>query len=304
MKKLKKIDMHVHVIDDVEGALLRTTGDTFCTPEQLLAIYDTIGVEHGVILTAMSPEFADERNTNREIYHIVKDDPKHFSWFCGIDPRFYTNSAETDFSAILNHYKALGAKGVAELTCNLYFDDPLLMNLFAHCEKCEMPVTIHIGALGNDYGVVDELGLPRLEKILKTFPKLQIIGHSQKFWSEISGDVTEEIRGGAPQGKVAPGGRVPALLRKYKNLTADLSAGSGFNAMLRDPEFAYQFLEEFQDQLYFATDICSPENAKVHLRVGLSAFLDEAMEQGKISYEAYEKISRGNALRLLGKNEI
>ena len=30
----------------------------------------------------------------------------------------------------------------------------------------------------------------------------------------------------------------------------------------------------------------------------------EAMEQGKISYAAYEKISRGNALRLLGKTEI
>lgn len=304
MKKLKKIDMHVHVIDNAEGALLRTTGDTFCTPEQLIEIYETIGVEHGVILTAMSPEFADERNTNREIYQIVKRDPKHFSWFCGIDPRFYTNSAETDFSAILNHYKAYGAKGVAELTCNLYLDDPLLMNLFAHCERCEMPVTIHIGALGGDYGVVDELGLPRLEKVLKTFPKLQIIGHSQKFWSEISGDNNEEIRGGFPQGKVVPGGRVSELLRKYKNLTADLSAGSGFNALLRDPEFAYKFLEEFADQLYFATDICSPENAKFPIRVGLSAFLDDAMEQGKISYEAYEKISRGNALKLLGKTEI
>lgn len=300
MKKLKKIDMHVHVISDTEGALLRKTGDTFCTPAQLLEIYDTIGVERGVILTAISPEFADERNTNREIYNIVKNDPAHFSWFCGIDPRFYTNSTETDFSAILNHYKSLGAKGVAELTCNLYFDDPLLMNLFAHCEKCEMPVTIHIGALGSDYGVVDELGLPRLEKILKTFPKLQIIGHSQKFWSEIGSDVTEENRGGAPGGKVMPGGRVPELLRKYKNLTADLSAGSGFNALLRDPEFAYGFLEEFADQLYFATDICSPENAKHPIRVGLSAFLDDAMEQGRISYAAYEKICRKNAEKLLG----
>jgi predicted TIM-barrel fold metal-dependent hydrolase len=300
MKKLKKIDMHVHVIDDAEGALLRTTGDTFCTPAQLLELYDMVGVEHGVILTAMSPECADERNTNREIYGIVKRDPEHFSWFCGIDPRFYTNSADTDFSAILNHYKALGAKGVAELTCNLEFDDPIVMNLLSHAEKCEMPVTIHIGSKGHDYGVIDEIGLPRLEKILKTFPKLQIIGHSQKFWSEISGDVTEEIRDTYPEGKVAPGGRVPELLRKYKNLTADISAGSGYNAMARDPEFAYKFLEEFQDQLYYGTDICSPVN-RTNPMLKLAAFLDDAMEQGKISYEAYEKISRGNALRLLGK---
>lgn len=300
MKKLKKIDMHVHVIDDAEGALLRTMGDTFCTPAQLLELYDMVGVEHGVILTAMSPECADERNTNREIYGIVRRDPAHFSWFCGIDPRFYTNSTDTDFSAILNHYKALGAKGVAELTCNLEFDDPIVMNLLSHAEKCEMPVTIHIGSKGHDYGVIDEIGLPRLEKILKTFPKLQIIGHSQKFWSEISGDVTEEIRDTYPEGKVAPGGRVPELLRKYKNLTADISAGSGYNAMARDPEFAYKFLEEFKDQLYYGTDICSPVN-RTNPMLKLAAFLDDAMEQGKISYEAYEKISRGNALRLLGK---
>ena len=303
MKKLKKIDMHVHLIDNDEAALLRVTGDTFCTPEQLLDLYDMVGVDHAVILTAMCPECADERNTNREIYQVVKRDPKHFSWFCGIDPRFYTNSADTDFTPILEHYKALGAKGVAELTCNLEFDDPCVMNLLSHCEKCGMPVTIHIGSKGNDYGVIDELGLPRLEKILKTFPKLQIIGHSQKFWSEISGNNTEELRNTYPEGKVVPGGRVPELLRKYKNLTADISAGSGYNAMARDPEFAYKFLEEFQDQLYYGTDICSPVN-RTNPMLKLASFLDDAMEQGRISYAAYEKISRGNALRLLGKEEI
>ncbi len=303
MKKLKKIDMHVHTIDSTYGALLRETADTFCTPEGLLALYDIANVDHAVLHTMMSPEFADERNTNREILGIVSRDPKHFSWFCGIDPRFYKNSTETDFSKILNHYKALGAKGVAELTCNLYFDDPIVLNLLSHCEKCEMPVTIHIGSKGNDYGVIDELGLPRLERVLKMFPKLQIIGHSQKFWAEISGDVTEENRNLYPEGKIVSSGRVPELLSKYKNLTADLSAGSGYNAMARDPEFAYEFLERFQDQLYFGTDICSPIAKNLPL-LKLSAFLDDAMEQGKISYAAYEKICRKNALRLLGKTEI
>ena len=42
MKKLAKIDMHVHVIDNSEGALLRSTGDTFCTPEQLLSLYEIV----------------------------------------------------------------------------------------------------------------------------------------------------------------------------------------------------------------------------------------------------------------------
>ena len=303
MKKLAKIDMHVHVIDNSEGALLRSTGDTFCTPAQLLSLYEICNVDHAVILTAISPECADERNTNREIYQIVKRDPKHFSWFCGIDPRFYTNSPDTDFTPILEHYKALGAKGVAELTCNLALDDPCVMNLLSHCEKCGMPVTIHIGAKGHDYGVIDELGLPRLEKVLKTFPQLQIIGHSQKFWSEISGDNNEAIRDTYPVGKVQPGGRLIELMRKYKNLTADISAGSGYNAMARDPAFAYGFLEEFSDRLYYGTDICSPMN-RTNPMLLLSPFLDDAMEQGRISYAAYERICRGNALRLLGKTEI
>ena len=35
---------------------------------------------------------------------------------------------------------------------------------------------------------------------------------------------------------------------------AELSAGSGANAMLRDPEYAIKFLTEFSDQLFFCTD--------------------------------------------------
>ena len=84
-------------------------------------------------------------------------------------------------------------------------------------------------------------------------------------------------------------------MRKYPNLCGDLSAGSGQNALMRDPEFAYKFLEEFQDRLYFGTDICSPTND-----FKLTFFLDEAVENGHISQECYNKVCRENALKLLG----
>lgn len=84
-------------------------------------------------------------------------------------------------------------------------------------------------------------------------------------------------------------------MRKYPNLHGDLSAGSGYNAVTRDPEFGYDFLEEFQDRLYFGTDICAPEND-----MRLSYWLDDAVESGKISREAYEKISRENAINNIG----
>jgi predicted TIM-barrel fold metal-dependent hydrolase len=177
-------------------------------------------------------------------------------------------------------------------------DDPRVDALFAACEALSMPVTIHIGDLGGDYGLVDSIGLPRLERALRKFPKLIILGHSQKFWSEIGSDVTEENRGGNPKGPVQPGGRIPELMRKYPNLCGDLSAGSGCNAIMRDPEFGYAFLEEFQDRLFYGTDICSP-NDITHIRVKMGPFLEEGVASGKLSLQACEKICWRNAQRLV-----
>jgi len=296
MERVQKIDMHVHMV--LEKGMPRFTGDTFTTPEELLIFYKLLGIEKGVVLPGVSPEGTFDGHDNKETYQIVRKYPQYFYWFCNLDPRMGNNSPDTDFSYFLNFYQEQGAKGVGEITANMYFDDPMVLNLFKHCEACGMPVTFHIGFCGNDYGLIDDLGLPRLEKVLAMFPKLKFLGHSQKFWSEISGDVTEATRGENRPGKVAPGGRVVELMRKYPNLCGDLSASSGYNAVSRDPAFGYAFLEEFQDRLYYGTDICSPLNITWDM-LKLSAFLDEAMETGKISYAAYKKISRTNALKLL-----
>ena len=207
-------------------------------------------------------------------------------------------STETNFTPYLQVCKENGAKGVGEVCTNIYFDDPLMLNLMRHCEACDLPFTFHIGNMGYDYGIVDEFGLPRLEKALNECPKLKFFGHSQKFWAEISGDLTREQRDGYPSGKVVPGGRLVTLFRTYPNLCGDLSAGSGFNAVSRDPAFGYAFMEEFQDRLYFGTDICSPTNYG-HPMLKLAEFLDEGVMSGNLSEEAYYKISRGNALKIL-----
>ncbi|MPN62057.1 hypothetical protein SDC9_209803 [bioreactor metagenome] len=81
---------------------------------------------------------------------------------------------------------------------------------------------------------------------------------------------------------------------------ADLSAGSGYNAVTRDPEFGYEFLEEFQNKLFYGTDICDPRNI-TNPMLQLAEYLDTAMENKKITYTAYEKISRKNALELLNR---
>ena len=282
--------MHVHTTP--ERFLSRLDGSFYATPAELRGIYDQIGVEKALLLpSAQELSMREARNT-------VRDNPDTLGWwFCNFSTRIFNNDPELDLSHIIKSYMEKGAKGIGEVTENIYFDDPFMLNLFKHAELCGMPLTFHIGNMGRDYGIVDDLGLPRLERVLAMFPKLIFLGHSQKFWAEIGNDCTEENRVGYPEGPVKPG-RIVELMRKYKNLCGDLSAGSGCNALTRDPEFAYGFLEEFQDRLFYGTDICDPRNI-TNPMLKLSGFLDEAMLNGRISYAAYEKISRGNALNLL-----
>ncbi len=296
---VKKIDMHSHTIRVL--GIPREDGTNFILPEDLLRAYDKLGVEKSVLLPTASPDCGYTTSTNEENFEIADKYPDRFAKFCCIDPRVGKNTAETNFDYFVKYYKEQGAKGCGEMICNLYFDDPRVLALFKACEDNDMPITFHIGTPEGEYGLIDDFGLPRLEKVLKMFPKLRFLGHSQRFWSHISGDVNEETMHGWPSGKVTDGGRVVELMRKYPNLCGDLSAGSGFNALNRDPEFAYKFIEEFQDRLFFGLDLCAPHNIEQEGRIGLVKFLDDAMLNDKISYEAYVKVSRGNALKLLGE---
>ncbi len=300
MKLLKKIDMHVHAVPKRFTPRMQKGAVSYAEPHELREIYDLYNIEKGLLLPSGSyAACTHDVISMREAYNLVKDNSETLGWwFCNVNPLWGKNSPDTDLSHFLLFYKEKGAKGIGEVTENRPFDDPYMMNLMKHCEACEMPFLFHLGAKGNDYGIIDPLGLPGLEMALKTFPKLKFIGHSQKFWAEMSGDVTQENRSGYPTGKVVEGGRVPELMRKYKNLYCDLSAGSGSNAIMRDAEFGYKFLEEFSDRIFFGTDICSPLNINNPM-LKLSAYLDEAVQNGCISYDTYAKVSRENALEFL-----
>jgi len=299
MELVKKIDIHAHIV--AQRGMLRPNGATMTTPEELIDIYDQLNVERGVLLPIVSREGNYDGNTNREIFSVVQDHPDRFAWFCGIDPREGMNSPDTDFDRILSYYKSQGAVGVGELIANLSICDPRVDALFAACQRQDMPVIIHIGAAQGDYGLIDELGLPGLERALQKFPELKIICHSQKFWAEISGDLNKTLRSGYPKGPIVPGGRVIELMDRYPNLYADLSANSGFNAITRDPEFGCRFLETYQDRIFYGMDLCAPTQI-ANPFAQLGAKLDAFALRGAISYEAYLKISRNNALAILNKN--
>lgn len=147
----------------------------------------------------------------------------------------------------------------------------------------------------DSYGICDRAGLPLLEETLKDHPDLILFGHSQVFWLEISADCPKEgnqARSAMGRSPVIPG-RVEELMDRYPNLCGDLSAYSGSMAILRDEEYGLYFLEKFQDRLCYATDTMNRYQV-----FPLGEFLDKAVETGRLSRAAYEKITYGNAQRI------
>lgn len=287
------IDIHVHV-RSIPGPPRRGK-QAYATPEQLIERYDVIGVETAVLLPGVSPECSYVPQSNQEILGICNRFPGRFVPFCNVDPRAMTNSPDAPLGEILSFYKECGYKGVGEVTANLRFDDPMVENLFAHCEKLGLPVTFHIGpTIGGCYGLYDEPGLPLLGNALAKFPNLIFLGHSQPFWAEIGALDDADARRGYPTGQVRDEGAVPRLMRAHPNLHGDLSAGSGHNALARDLDHAACFLDEFQDRLYFGTDICTPATG-----TPLVDFLIRMRDEGRISETVFRKVARENAMRLL-----
>ena len=293
-KPVKKIDVHTHLAKE-ENAM------GLFTAEERIEFDKVMGIDKCVILpfAGRMPVSAGTQVppstgllTPEDACEVAARHPDHFAWFCNVFPE------GTDATyAQLKKYKEMGACGVGEFGSLQRFDDPMMDHLFSCCEELGLPLLFHMSPNGINYGVIDEAGLPLLEKALLRHPKMAFIGHSQPFWFEISTypeNLTPEERNIYPGGRVTPG-RVPYLLDKYPNLYADLSADSGGNALMRDPEYGIEFLNRYQDKLMFGTDICNTE-----FIYPLGSYLDSLLHQLKISEEVYSKVCRLNAQKLLG----
>lgn len=284
------IDIHTHL-----GRVGRE--DKFVGIKEMLGYMDKLEIDRAVVLPlSPSPENVFFFFTNEQVLNIYRRHRERIIPFCNLDPRQGKNSPDTDFSWILEEYKEKGVKGVGEITANLYIDDQMVKNLFYYCGKAGLPVLFHLAVKVKCglYGLADDIGLPRLEKVLQEFPETIFIGHAMAFWSEITSEVNEETRGGYPKGEVKFPGRVQELLKKYPNFYGDLSAGSGFNAISRDPDYGYKFLEEFQEKLLFGTDICH-----VNQDVPIVPYFKKILSDGKISQNVYNKITKKNVQKIL-----
>lgn len=277
---------------------------TFCTPEELIKRYDEIGIEMGAILPIVSPEIYFTQCVE-DILEISEKYKGRFIPYCNVDPRCKTNSPRAPLAKVLSYYKSLGCKGVGEVMPNLELIDPLVQNLFAAAEEVGLPIVYDGSAQKTgDFGLYDDPGLPQLEYTLLNFPNLKIFGHGPVFWTEIAELQTVGERawyfgwngkqiGRDPTGPVEKEGTVPKLFRKYPNLLGDLSDGTAYNAFARDDKYGPRFMTEFQDRLFFGTDICTPTTP-----VRMDKLLIEWRNTGKISQTVFRKIAYDNAAKL------
>ena len=283
---MKKVDLHLHA---TLWNIPKMGKMHFSSAEKMIPHLKELGIRKAVLMSGCEKKLPMGKNsTSRK---ICEKYPEYFAWMCMLDDK----NPETVYDR-LALYKSQGAIGIGEMSINKRLDDPFLQAVFAAAEKLDMPVTIHMSPeVGYSYGVVDEPRLPLLENVLKTYPNLKILGHSQTFWIEMSKDAPDikEERNSWGKGPVVPGGRVPELFAKYENLYGDLSANSAGQAIMRDPEFGLEFLETYQDRLFFATDMVNNE-----MVFPLGAWLDEQEAKGTLSKEAYEKICWKNAERV------
>ncbi|UCH36267.1 MAG: amidohydrolase family protein [Armatimonadota bacterium] len=274
------IDFHVHI-----GNMYRERYPQYSplSAHQLIDRMDREGIEISVLLPLESPEgswgyfLTEEAVAARDMY------PERLIAFCCVDPRYPLAAQFIDYF-VTQH----GCKGFGEHVNGLAFDDERNKVIYAKCNEHGLALDFEI----NPGLCWDEVGLPRLESCLKEFADVKFVGHGPGFWAAISGD--DDGAGGYPKRPITPGGVVDRLLAEYDNLYADLSAGSGYNAMTRDPEFAMGFIGRHWRKLLFGTDYLGQDQPMPQV---------EWLRALDVSEEVRQAIASENARRLLGLPE-
>lgn len=221
-----------------------------------------------------------------DIIHACERHPTRFVAGYAPDPRRPDAIQRLEAAVKMYNVRVYG-----ELKLRILFDDPDAVRMFRKCGELGLPVQFHIDIPvkelkpgQRDYWYC--VDIDRLETVLKLCPDTIFIGHAPGFWRHISGDGYSG-EDAYPKGPVTPGGRVPELLSKYKNLYADLSAGSGRVAISRPPEGqGRQFLIEFQDRMLYGRD-CFDDR------------LMEFLKSQDLPKDAWDKITHLNAQKLV-----
>lgn len=228
------------------------------TNAQLIAHQRAMGVTQTILLPAGSPvkrpSTADGKNNglggvgaggNDTVLAVARQHAKEFY--------FGANEVtdEPDARVEIAKYLDLGAIIIGEQKFGVECDSAESQILYKLAGEYRVPILMHF-----QHGTYN-LGFERPHKMLEKYPKTIFIGHAQTWWANIDKNHTDQ-KVLYPKGPVTAGGLTDRYLSDYPNAFADMSAGSGLNALTRDEDHARGFLDRHQNKILFGSDCNDP----------------------------------------------
>jgi predicted TIM-barrel fold metal-dependent hydrolase len=256
------------------------------TDAQLIAHQHAMGVTTSLLLPAGRFYGLDAQcGGNESVRALARKYPRQFVWFANEVADIEEAPAE------IRKYLRRGAIGIGEQKFRVGCDSKLFERIAGLAAEFDVPVLMHF------QHQVYNTGIENFHKTLEKFPKVNFIGHAQTWWGNV--DAKHEQKVLYPSGKVTTGGITDRLLSDYPNMFGDMSAGSGLNHLVRDPEHAAAFLQRHQDKLVFGSDCDDvlgrgPGCTGAQILANIRQLASDKKVQRKILYE--------NARRLLKLN--
>jgi len=254
------------------------------TDAQLIAHQHAMGITTTVLLPAGRFYGLDAKcGGNESVMTLARQHPRDFLWFAN-------EVADIDEAPDeIRKYLRRGAIGIGEQKFRVGCDSKFFERIAAMAAEFKVPVLMHF-----QHGVYN-LGIENFHKTLEKFPKVNFIGHAQTWWGNV--DAKLEQKDLYPSGKVTPGGITDRLLRDYPNMFGDMSAGSGLNHLVRDPEHAAAFLHRHQDKLLFGSDCDDvlgrgPGCTGAQILANIRQLVPEKNVQRKILYENAKRVMK------------
>jgi len=224
------------------------------TPDQLLAHQRAMGVTQTILLPSGSSVSrpstgGGKHNTlggvgaggNETALAMSRQHPGEF--YFGANEVTDLEEARTE----IVRYLEMGGIIIGEQKFSVECDSKESQVLYEIAGEFNVPILMHL-----QHGTYN-LGFERLHRMFEKYPKTTFIGHAQTWWANIDKDHNNP-NNLYPKGKVTSGGLTDRYLADYPNIFADMSAGSGLNALTRDEDHARGFLERHQHKVLYGSD--------------------------------------------------
>jgi predicted TIM-barrel fold metal-dependent hydrolase len=242
------IDIHQHVSysDRPDDILLKHQRTMGVTKTILLPAGRPVNTEstHNGISNGLQAKCAG----NEACYQFARAHPKEFLFAANEVPDIEGATAE------IEKYLKRGAVMIAEQKFGVECDSAAMQRIYELAQAYGVPILMHWQFKMYNYG------FERFYKMLEKYPRVIFIAHAQTWWANVDKNHRDQSVL-YPKGPITPGGLSERYLADYPNLFGDLSAGSGLNALTRDPSFTTAFFDRHQDKLIYGSDCNDLEGA-------------------------------------------